>query len=382
MTDDWMDWNRGQYSLVRLPEAIRCKPAIFLLVVAFVASAALFGMLDASARVHTGMVIINFLLVLLVFWAGVNAAGIALTTHMSGQMHLGFLDYFLAGLFCIPRIIGAMLLLALAFLLTYLAATLALYICRLPGLGALLVVVVVPVLICVLAALAVSLYLAFVIVLPALWAGEGVLASLTGLFHIVRHYPLQSIAKVFVGTLAALFFGAVLYGLLALGTVQTAFIAMPMIGNISIASIVHDGGLMSGLSGAGTPQLTGAAIGFAIMLLIVAAMVNLLLMTVGVLTWGEYSAKIDLAAVRETVEAKVQSTKNKVQSARERLEEKRRSMTKEGDQTDQAFKGENTSARPDPVTRAAPDLQCPQCTKPVGTTDLFCGNCGHPLKKG
>lgn len=379
MSNQWLDLNRGQFSLSRLPEVWRCKTAIWLLLATAGVVVVLMAMAFALiANGHWQLPLLLYPLIWLAAVTGLNAAGIALTNFVHGREGQGFVDYLLAGLFCIPRLIGAAIVLFLGVLAVALGAALVLFVCKLPGLGPLLLVVVVPVLIYVFAALLLGMYLASVIVLPALWAGEGVFSSLTAVYRIVRQFPLQSAVKVFLGSLLASFFASMVGGLVAVSTMMVLALAVPTVGS-RLGSLTD---INPAALGGGAGEMIGGMVGLGLAYAVVATVVTLLFMMVGVLTWAEFSARIDLDALREEVKDKVNATRERVEQTRTRVMENTRRGPASASAAGAAPRadGDSPSAAIDDAPATA--HTCPQCAEPVAAADLFCGHCGHRLKQG
>lgn len=373
MKNQWLS-PEGRFSLFRLPEAFRCRPAILLLL-GGMATAVLLQVLAGMAFNTPVLLALLSLLALAAFLVSVNAAGVALTTHAHGRDPLPVIQYLLAGLFSIPRFIGAMILLSLAYAALMIAGALILFICKLPGLGALLLVVAVPLLVYVFGATIISLYLASAVILPALWAGEGVLTSIRAVYTIVRRYPIQALTKVILGTLAASLFASLLGGLVAIGSLVVAGLGAGVLG---VGDFTAIGSIFfGGRSSHGSSTLMGAVAGFAVTYAIAGTFVMALFMKVGVLTWAEFSEKISLEDLRQDTEAKWQETREKAKSAAQAAKNTTSSMA----QTATA-KVAGPADQGDTRPVSSQTQVCPQCSATVSAEDIFCGSCGHRLRGG
>lgn len=372
MKNQWLS-PEGRFSLFRLPEAFRCRPAILLLL-GGMATAVLLQVLAGMAFNTPVLLGLLSLLALAAFLVSVNAAGVALTTHAHGRDPLPVIQYLLAGLFSIPRFIGAMILLSLAYVALMIAGALILFICKLPGLGPLLLVVAVPLLVYVFGATIISLYLASAVILPALWAGEGVLTSIRAVYTIVRRYPIQALTKVILGTLAASLFASLLGGLVAIGSLVVAGLGAGVLG---VGDFTAIGSIFFGGRSSGSSTLMGAVAGFAVTYAIAGTFVMALFMKVGVLTWAEFSEKISLEDLRQDTEAKWQETREKAKNAAQAAKNTTSSMaqTATAKVTGPAEQGEAPAV-------SSQTQACPQCSATVTAEDMFCGSCGHRLRGG
>src|SRR5690606_28619572 len=124
-------------------------------------------------------------------------------------------SYLLAGLACLPKLLGVGLLMVLAALAVLLCLALVFLVCKIPVLGPVLLVVAVPASVLVVAAGLVAWYVATSIAGPAIWDGERVLHSLTIAWHITRKYPFAAIAKIVGGVLLCSVFAFMLMGMVS-----------------------------------------------------------------------------------------------------------------------------------------------------------------------
>ena len=202
------------YSIFRLPEALTCWPAVSVMAASFLVAALVFALGGALARVWMGFTVLLALVAIVVGLAGISGAGACLSELARKRPYRGLVGYFIAGLLCLPKLLGAGLLMMLAALALFLALAVVFFICKIPVLGPLLLVVVVPVAVLAMAALMLALYVASSIVGPALWDGERVMHSLSITWHITRKYPFAAIGKIVGGMLLSAIFASMLFGLI------------------------------------------------------------------------------------------------------------------------------------------------------------------------
>ena len=135
----------GQYSIFRLPEALTCWPALGVMAASFLAAALVFALGGFMARLGWVFPLVLSIVAFVIAMAGTSAAGICLTDLARQRPYRSHTSYLLAGLACLPKLLGAGLLMALAALAVLLCLAVVLVLCKIPVLGPVLLVAVVPV---------------------------------------------------------------------------------------------------------------------------------------------------------------------------------------------------------------------------------------------
>lgn len=317
------------YSIFRLPEALTCWPAMAVMAASFLVAALVFAVGGAMARVWVGFTLLFALVAIVVGLAGISGAGACLTDLARKRPYRGLVGYFMAGLACLPKLMGAGLLMGLAVIAVFLALAVVFFICKIPVLGPLLLVAVVPVAVLLVAALMLALYVASSIVGPALWDGERVMHSLSITWHITRKYPFAAIGKIVGGMLLSAIFASMLFGLIT----SASFTVGGM-----FAAVVGTGGGYGGMGygmgygmgggfnpmaimmGGASGHVVGAGVGFSLVFALASAFVFLLPLMVGVLTWCEFSEKVDLDSIRHAADEKLKDVNSKVADLKEKAQ--------------------------------------------------------------
>lgn len=362
------------YSIFRLPEALTCWQAVAVMAASYFAAGLLMvlgGMLAQTSFIFPALFGLVAFVILL---AGTSGAGVCLTDLARQRAYRGSVSYFIAGLFSLPKLVGAGLLMGLASLGVMLGMALVLLVCKLPGIGPLLLVVAIPVLVLAMALMLVGYYVTSSIVGPALWDGERVMHSLSIAWAITRRYPFAAIGKIIGGLMLSGIFASLLVGLLTVSSLVVGGMATPIVGGGTLMGPLMGMGMGSLMRGAANGHLVGAGIGYALVFMTAAAFVFLMPLMVGVLTWCEFSEKVDLAGIRSTTDAKLKDVNAKVAEMKEKA---------------------NSPAAVAPAARAATtaapataplsiDLPiggqaCPKCQGEVQDGDRFCEHCGHKL---
>ncbi|RLJ38004.1 zinc ribbon domain-containing protein [Acidovorax sp. 106] len=406
------------YSIYRLPEALTCWPAMTVMAAAFLVAALVFALGGFMARMWLGFMPLFALAAVVVGMAGVSGAGACLSDLARRRPYRGLVGYFMAGLLCLPKLLGAGLVMGLGVLAVFLALAVVFFVCKIPVLGPLLLVVVVPVAVLLMAALMLALYVASSIVGPALWDGERVMHSLSIAWHITRKYPFAAIGKIVGGMLLSAIFASMLFGLLtsASFTVGGMFAAVVGMGG------GYGGGMGYGMGGGFNPlaimmggasgHVMGAGVGFSLVFALASAFVFLLPLMVGVLTWCEFSEKVDLGSIRDSADEALKEVNSKVADLKERAQAQAAAAAAAATAATTAHhtaahSTANTANPASPAPAQAPAAEpvapaaatpsvapvvsataapaapaapaCPQCHGEVQADDRFCEHCGHKL---
>jgi hypothetical protein len=169
--------------------------------------------------------------------------------------------------------------------------------------------------------------------------------------------------------------------------------------------------MMGGASG----HVMGAGVGFSLVFALASAFVFLLPLMVGVLTWCEFSEKVDLGSIRDSADEALKEVNSKVADLKERAQAQAAAAAAAATAATTAHHtaGPNTTntanpASPAPAQAPAPEPvapaaatpsvapvvsataapaastapaapACPQCHGEVQADDRFCEHCGHKL---
>lgn len=362
------------YSIFRLPEALTCWQAVAVMAASYFAAGLLMvlgGMLAQTSFIFPALFGLVAFVILL---AGTSGAGVCLTDLARQRAYRGSVSYFIAGLFSLPKLVGAGLLMGLASLGVMLGMALVLLVCKLPGIGPLLLVVAIPVLVLAMALMLVGYYVTSSIVGPALWDGERVMHSLSIAWAITRRYPFAAIGKIIGGLMLSGIFASLLVGLLTVSSLVVGGMATPIVGGGTLMGPLMGMGMGSLMRGAANGHLVGAGIGYALVFMTAAAFVFLMPLMVGVLTWCEFSEKVDLAGIRSTTDAKLKDVNAKVAE----MKEKANSPAAVAPAAQAATTAAPATA-PLSIDLPIGGQACPKCQGEVQDGDRFCEHCGHKL---
>lgn len=368
------------FSIFRLPEALTCWQAVGVMGASYLGAVLLAVLGGMAAPVSMALAVLLGVLAFIVVLAGTSGAGVCLTDLVRGRPYRGVLSYCVAGLLSLPRLLGAGVVMLLLYGAVLLGVVLVLLVCKLPGLGPVLLVVAVPLLVATVAMALLGYYVAISIVGPALWDGERVMHALSITWSITRNHPFSAIGKIIGGLLLSGIFAALLFGLVGVASAMVGAMAAPLIG-----SGMGFGFDMDALAGGyGDGHWVGAGIGFALVFATASAFVFLLPLMVGVLTWCEFSDKVDRGGIRSHTDKALSDVNAKVAEVKERAQTPAPAQAPTPGPAagspatmGAAAASAVSAAKPASVEPAAP--RCPRCADAVQAQDRFCEHCGHAL---
>ena len=318
------------------------------------------------------------LLVVVVVAAGFSGAGVMLMDRAKAIEPRSMVDALLFGLTCLPKFIGfALVLLGLALGLT-MVASLVYFVCKLPGIGPLLLFVAHPVLVVLTGVTFTAItWVAVPLFTPAVWDGRSFKESLSLVYAVARTRLIQVVALllglyVVMSVIALLLLAALFPGYGLMTGLAAAIVGPGMLGG-GMPSIV---GILGGMDmGGGGGHLyagmlaTGLIFGVATTL-----MFQVLIMGVN-LVYLSATAGLDIAASQGALETHLEQAKQKAREAQERA---RMAAERARQAMPQAATAPVAGAVPSPAAKTA--VHCPQCHEGIHADDLFCGSCGHKLK--
>ncbi|AKJ31697.1 hypothetical protein AAW51_5006 [Caldimonas brevitalea] len=415
----------GPHGLTRIGEAWRNGPALVTLVATFVAAALLIGLGAA-----TGVALLMFVFGLLAWGLvllGLAAAGRQFMDQAQGLPVTGSAAAFGGSPMAVARLLGLALVCSLVVVAWLAVAALLLFFCKIPLLGGVLLVGVVPLLVFSGALLFLGLYVTWGLAAPALFEGHTLKRALSQLWAIITDRPLEAFLR-----LMLLF---ALVGLIAALTM--AFIGAGFGITAGLAASILGGDIGQMLGGPDMPQVSdsvsagghfGAGLGIGIVWAVVGAVFAALLLYGLCLSYLRLTADLDTTAAEAAVDTALARTREKAQQAAEDARRRAQELQAAARQrAEQVRRGAPASAAPsaesgtvpnapspavvapggDPPLAddwesppkgqgpAAPDdagvgdgvqepgapglLRCPSCKTVVAPTDTFCGACGRKL---
>lgn len=399
--------------------------------------------LATSVGGMTGVLLFGLfmLVVVVVFFSGISAVGVMLMDKAQNISVRGFTDAAFAGLLCVPKFLGLMLLSFVAALLFNLVAAIIYFVCKIPVLGAVLAFVAHPVLIVVASVLIVAwMCVIMPLFAPAVWSGLAFKAALASVIGIAR----SRLVEVVLMQVVLYFIMLVISGLLLMGVLPAAMSLTGMAASVMGVDLAYLGmmgfGALSNISAMGS--VTGLLLGLGVLLGVVVALLWQVAIMGQNLLYLQANASVDsveaeaaLNGVWNDVRKRAEGAKERAMAAAERakqmaaekaqevaaanearkaaaaeqakaqaalaVEREATRLKEEAEQHEhaqaaarmdaeqQAQKAAATAAlQADAQSQAkevasnqAPEqTSCTQCHEPVNQTDVFCGNCGTKLK--
>lgn len=361
-----------RYSLMRIGEAWRNPAGLRTVVVTFVALSALLA-LAGAIRVPVISALINVICILLLLM-GSTAAGMQYMEQASGRPVRGTAASLMGSPLVLLRSLGLGLGIAAGAAALVLVAALLLALCRIPALGEVLYIAVLPAVTMLGAVGALVTLVAVLLAAPALWEGHSLRTTVLQLWAVVTQKPLEAFIQLATLVLAAMAVAAILItfvgfgfgaaiGLSALMLSRGAGDSLPAgIDGLSFMGFLYGGEMMG-------PGAVGAGIVAAIVVALVMAVLYLGLSIVHL----RLTAGLDLAQAHETAARLMARTRSRAVPATAAAAA---SVTPAGAAV---IDPDSVPFLVDGSTILPLAIGCPRCLANVTPGDAFCGNCGHKL---
>ncbi|MGH7853546.1 MAG: hypothetical protein ACREP3_08895 [Candidatus Binatia bacterium] len=304
---------------------------------------------------------------------GVSATGIMLLDRARQAPPRSLSDALVFGFICFLKACVIAVAIGAAALLMGLVAAIFYFICKIPGIGPMLLFFTHPVLVLVAGLFAFFTGIVAALSAPALWDGDTVTQAIAKSIAILKERAVTAVLYLLVmGFVTAIILGIIgavivpgyfsMTGLAA-GIVGANVVAdMSMLTNLPLALMY----LSSGASGHVMAMMLATAV---LVMLAIAAALQVQLMGINLVYLG-VSQGVDAVAAESML-------KHQFDQARAKAEEaKQRAMV--AAERAKAAAQQARSAAPSPAP--APGLLCPSCNSAITPTDAFCENCGHKLK--
>lgn len=404
----------GPYSLMRIGEAWRNRAGLLTLLCTFVGMAVLFGIGFATGvRVLVALFMLaGYVLMLL----GTVTAGHQFMDQARGRPVTATLPAFTASPMVVLRMLGLLLILGGVLLLWFIVASVLLYLCKIPGIGGLLLIVVLPVLTFSGALLFLGLYVAWSLSAPALFEGHTLKRALSQLWAVATQRPLEAFLHLVLLFLVVGFVAMLVSAFVGMGFFASAGLSASILGGMPFGGM--GGPMMDSMGGYGGPGpsasvIYGGLIGAGIVWAIVGVVFGALMLYGLCLTYLKLTSGLNVEEAEAAFDSALAKTREKAQQAAEEARRRAQEMQEAARQrTEQARKAEPPApAQPPatsapvpapapapeertvimtppvaepppapPVTGNAAQLACPACRSPITADDVFCGSCGHKLK--
>jgi len=315
-----------------------------------------------------GFLFICWVLYALIAGTGISAAGIMLLDRARLAPARSLTDALVFGLICVLKFWLIALGLFLAALVFVLAAALVYLLCKIPGVGPLLLFFVHPVLVVCAGLLAFMATIFVALVMPALWDGDSVAQAIAKTIAILKERSIVTVLYlILMAFVTAIIFAVIAWvilpGFFSMTGLAAGVIGANLGGGMDI--LMNPSALMYMVQGEGGHMLSIALDTVALALLCAAAALQVHLMGINLVYLG-VSEGVDTAGAERMLREQFDLAKAKADEA------KHRAMVAAEHARQAAHQARNAA----PGTAA----HCPKCQSATAPEDSFCENCGYKLR--
>ena len=304
---------------------------------------------------------------------GVSATGIMLLDRARQVPPRSLSDALVFGFICFLKACVIAVAIGAAALLFGLVAGILYFICKIPGVGPLLLFFAHPVLVVVAGLFAFFAGVFAALSAPALWDGDTVTQAIAKSIAILKERAVTAVLYLLVmGFVTAIILGiigaVIVPGYFSMTGLAAGIVGanvgadMSMLTNLPMALMY----LSSGASGHVMSMMLATAV---LVMLAVAAALQVHLMGINLVYLG-VSEGVDMAAAESML-------KHQFDQARAKAEEAKQRALLAAERAKATAQQARAAA---PSLAAAPALLCSSCNAAITPSDMFCENCGHKLK--
>lgn len=387
-------------SMFQALAGLRNRAAVTLMLGCFAAAvvvAGVFGALLGGFGIFVGG-----LLALILYFTGINAAGVLQMDVACNRPLRGAVDALIYGLLCIPKVIGLAILLGLVALAVYIGLAVLLFICKLPWLGPVLFTGVFPLTVVVAGLTGIALFLAFALAICAIWEGASITAAISRSLAILRIRLVETTALFFVVWVLSAFVSALVFGILVLGLLPALAMAggilgggmggMGGIGGMGdMGGMGAMGAILGGMAMGGGGYVLAGGIGSGILWALALALVLQVWLLGQNLVYLRVADGLDASATEDAIRGQLADVRRKAgelaQKAKDAGERARAQVEQANAQRKAAAQQPPAPPTPPataevqpPAAAAPPGAFCPKCGAGIDRADLFCGGCGQRLR--
>lgn len=307
----------------------------------------------------------------LIVGTGVSATGIMLLDRARLAPVRSTSDALVFGLICFLKSCVIGIAVFVAALLVGLVAAVVYFICKIPGVGPLVLFFAHPVLVIVAGLFAFLTSIFAALVAPALWDGDTITQAVAKTVAILKERAVVAVLYLLVmGFVTAIILGiigaVILPGYLSMTGLATGIVGGKLAGSVGMLTnlplaLMY---LTSGESGHMLAVMLSTAV---LVLLCVATALQVQLMGLNLVYLG-VSAGVDTAGAERMLKQQFDQAKAKADEAKQRA-------LVAAERAKQAAQQARAAAPTAPVVS-----HCPSCNTATSPDDAFCENCGHKLK--
>ncbi len=313
--------------------------------------------------------LVTWFLYALIAGTGVSATGIMLLDKARGAPPRSNSDALMFGLMCLLKFWLVGLGLFVAGLAIMLVPTMIYFICKIPGIGPLLLFFAHPILVLCAGALIFFASIFLTLIVPALWDGDTISQAAAKTIAILKERAVATVLYLLVmGVVTAIILsilGAVILpGYLSMTGLAAGVIGPRLAGGLAIVTNLPFA-LMALSSGEGGHMVALALGTLMLLALCVAAALQVQLMGINLVYLG-VSEGVDSSGAENMLKRQFDQAKAKADEAKQRA-------VAAAERARQAAQQARASQPP-------PAMRCPNCNASCTPDNVFCENCGHKLK--
>lgn len=325
----------------------------------------------ASSPSAMGMValFICWVLYALIGGAGVSASGIMLLDKARGAPNRSMMDAFVYGVMCVFKSWGVFLIMLLALIIFVVLASLIYLVCKIPGLGPVLLFFTHPVLAITAGFLIfITMFVFTPLVVPALWDGDGVVKAIAKTVAILRERFMAAVLSLILMAVVTAFILGIMAWVIVPGYLTMTGLAAGIIGT----NLGGDMSALMNMMSGGSGHLAAAGLATAVLFMVGIVMsLQVYLMGINLVYLG-VSEGVDVAAAEQMIKQQIDQAKAKAEEAKQRAMEAAERAKQAAQQSKEAAQQATPAQDAGPV--------CPKCNASVNPGDAFCEHCGNKLK--
>ena len=371
-------------SLFQAIGGLRNRRALVAMLGCLVAAGLLVGLLTVVLGASIGGFVLAGLVFVVATGAGVNAAGLLLMDQAKGVPSRGLVDALVYGLMCIPKVIALALMLFGVALLVFMALALLFFVCKIPGLGPLLFVVVFPLSVVIAGLTLTGLFVCLLLALPAVWEGAGIMRAIAQTLAVVRSRLVETLLLLFVVGFLAVVVGFMVFGVLVSGLLPSIGMSASILGagGIGMESVM---GMASGMGelGRGGGYAIAGGLGTGLLWAVAVTLVSQVYLLGLNLVYLRVTEGLDVGSTEQALTQGFDQARRHAADLSQRAKE---AADRAREQARQRVAATAPAVAPpaavESMTQPAipAGTACPGCHAPVTAGDAFCGVCGYKLK--
>jgi hypothetical protein len=319
------------------------------------------------------MLFVCWLIYAVIAGTGVSATGIMLLDRARQAPPRAVVDALVFGFLCFLKACVIAIAIAAAAVVVGLLAAIVYFVCKIPGIGPLLLFIAHPVMVVTAGLFAFLMTIFGALAAPALWDGDSVTQAIAKGFAILKERAVTTVLYLLVMALVT----AIILGIIGAVILPGYFSMTGLAAGIIGANLGADMSMLSNLpmalmylsSGQGGGHATSIMLATVVLLMLAAATaLQVQLMGMNLVYLG-VSEGIDTAGAERLLKQQFDQAKAKADEAKQRA-------IVAAERAKQAAQQARTSSAPPPT----PSLLCPACSSVITPKDAFCESCGQKLK--